>query len=77
MALTLQKGIYFVLSQRRLNIQNIREQGHYSASNMRGGMNGLQALVSKDYAYAYYINCSAHHLQLALVLALKEIIYVH
>ena len=42
-ALTLQKGIYFVLSQHKQDIQNIRKQGYDGASNMRGGMNELQA----------------------------------
>jgi hypothetical protein len=40
-------------------------------------MNGLQALISKDCPYAYYIHCVAHRLQLALVVASKEIISVH
>jgi len=44
---------------------------------MRGGWNGLQALVSNDCPYAYYIHCFAHHLQLALVAASKEVIHVH
>jgi hypothetical protein len=44
---------------------------------MRGGWNGLQALVSNDCPYAYYIHCFAHRLQLALVAASKEVIYVH
>ena len=44
---------------------------------MRGGWNGLQALVSNDCPYAYYIHCFAHRLQLALVAALKEIIFVY
>jgi hypothetical protein len=37
----------------------------------------LQALVSNDCPYAYYIHCFAHRLQLALVAASKEIILVH
>jgi len=44
---------------------------------MRGGWNGLQALVSNDCPYAYYIHCFAHRLQLALVAASKEVIHVH
>jgi hypothetical protein len=32
---TLQKGIYFVLSQHKLAIENIRGQGYDGASNMR------------------------------------------
>jgi hypothetical protein len=61
-ALTLKKGIYSVLSKHQLNIQNIRGQGYDGASNMRGGWNGLQALVSNDYSYAYYIHCFTHRL---------------
>jgi len=76
-AVTLQNGIYFVLSQHKLAIENIRGQGYDGASNMRGGWNGLQALVSNDCPYAYYIHCFAHRLQLALVAASKEVIHVH
>jgi len=74
---TLQKGIYFVLSQHKLTIENIRGQGYDGASNMRGEWNGLQALISNDCPYAYYIHCFAHCLQLALVAASKEVIFVH
>jgi hypothetical protein len=52
----LKKGIYFVLSKYQLDIQNIRGQGYDGASNMQGGWNGLQALVSNDCPYAYYIH---------------------
>jgi hypothetical protein len=38
---TLQNCIYFVLSQDKLAIENIRGQGYDGASNMRGGWNGL------------------------------------
>jgi hypothetical protein len=61
-AVTLQNGIYFVLSQHKLPIENIRGQEYDGASNMRGGWNGLQALVSNDCPYAYYIHCFAHRL---------------
>ena len=44
---------------------------------MRGGWNELQALVSNDCPYAYYIHCFAHRLQLALVAASKEVISFH
>jgi hypothetical protein len=44
---------------------------------MQGGWNGLQALVSNDRPYAYYIYCFARRLQLALVAASKEVIPVH
>ena len=42
-----------------------------------GGLNVLQALVSNDCPYAYYIHCFTHRLQLALVAASKEVISVH
>jgi hypothetical protein len=59
---TLQNSIYFVLSQHKLAIENIRGQGYDGASNMRGKWNGLQALVSNDCPYAYYIHCFTYHL---------------
>ncbi|XP_061993644.1 uncharacterized protein LOC133711555 [Rosa rugosa] len=73
-ALTLQKGIYSVLSNHNLDIQNIRGQGYDGASNMRGEWNRLQALVLKDCPYAYHVHCLAHRLQLALVAASREVI---
>ena len=44
---------------------------------MRGEWNGLQALISSECPYAYYVHCFAHRLQLALVAASKEVIPVH
>ena len=43
---------------------------------MRGMWNGLQALILSDYPYAYYINCFAHRLQLALVKASKQVVLI-
>ena len=43
---------------------------------MRGESNGLQAVISHDCPYTYYIHCFAHNLQLALVAASKAIIPV-
>ncbi|XP_050289744.1 uncharacterized protein LOC126727886 [Quercus robur] len=73
-ALTLKKGIYSLLSQYCLDIQNIRGQGYDGASNMRGMWNGLQALILNDCPYAYYIHCFVHRLQLALVKASKQVV---
>ncbi|XP_030941516.1 zinc finger MYM-type protein 1-like [Quercus lobata] len=73
-ALTLKKGIYSLLSQHCLDIQNIRGQGYDGASNMRGMWNGLQALILNDWPYAYYIHCFVHRLQLALVKASKQVV---
>jgi hypothetical protein len=65
------------LSQHKLAIENIRGQGYDGVSNMRGEWNELQALISNDCPYAYYIHCFAHRLQLALVVTSKEVIHVH
>ncbi|XP_030959239.1 zinc finger MYM-type protein 1-like [Quercus lobata] len=73
-ALTLKKGIYSLLSQYCLDIQNIRGQGYDGASNMRGMWNGLQALILNDCPYAYYIHCFTHRLQLALVKASRQVV---
>ena len=73
-ALTLKNGIYSLLSQHCLDIQNIRGQGYNGASNMWGMWNGLQALILNDCPYAYYIYCFAHRLQLALVKASKQVV---
>lgn len=40
-------------------------------------MEWLQALVCNDCPYAYYVHCFAHHLQLALVAASKEVVEIH
>ncbi|KAH9729401.1 TTF-type domain-containing protein [Citrus sinensis] len=76
-AATLKNGIYSILSHHNLNIQNICGQGYDGASNMRGEWKGLQALILKDCLYAYYINCLAHRLQLALVAVSHEVVHVH
>ena len=73
-ALTLKKGIYSLLSQHCLDIQNIRWQGYDGASNMRGMWNELQALILNDCPYAYYIHCFAHCLQLTLVKGSKQVV---
>ena len=61
-ALTLKNGIYSLLSQHCLDIQNIQGQGYDGASNMRGMWNGLQALILNNCPYAYYIHCFAHRI---------------
>jgi hypothetical protein len=76
-ALTLKNKISDVLSYHRLDIQNIRGQGYDGASNMRGEWKGLQALFLNDCPYAYYVHCFAHRLQLALVVASREVVFVH
>jgi len=44
---------------------------------MCGEWNGVQALFINDCPYAYYVHCLAHQLQLALIVAAREISDVH
>jgi len=76
-ALTLKNKISDVLSRYCLDIQSIRGQWYDGASNMRGEWKGLQALFLSDCPCAYYVHCFAHRLQLALVAASREVVYVH
>ncbi|CAM8917227.1 unnamed protein product [Rhodiola kirilowii] len=75
-SLTLKNGVFSMLSRYNLDIQSIRGQGYDGASNMRGQWNGLQALVSRECPYAYYVHCLAHRLQLSLVVGSKEVYHV-
>ncbi|XP_045807663.1 zinc finger MYM-type protein 1-like [Trifolium pratense] len=74
---TLKQGICSILSRHNLDIQNVRGQGYDGASNMRGGLNDLQALILQECPYAYYVHCLAHQLQLVLVASSKEVAEVH
>ncbi|XP_062089738.1 uncharacterized protein LOC133796279 [Humulus lupulus] len=66
MASTLKQGVFSILSNHTFDVQSIRGQGYDGASNMYGQWNGLQALISSECPYAYYVHCFAHRLQLAL-----------
>jgi hypothetical protein len=75
-ALTLKAEICNVLSNHGFDLQNLRGQGYDGASNMKGELNGLQTLILKECPYAYYVHCYAHRLQLALVVAAKDVVPV-
>ncbi|XP_022859956.1 uncharacterized protein LOC111380584 [Olea europaea var. sylvestris] len=72
-SLNLKNEICDVLAQYELRVNKMRGQGYDSASNMRGALNGLQALFHRDCPCAYYVHCFAHRLQLTLVAAAKEV----
>ncbi len=76
LALTLKKDIYSLLSHYNINIQNILGQRYNGASNMLGEWNRLQASISHDCPYTYYIHCFVHRLQFKLVVASKVVILV-
>ena len=67
-SLTLKDKLSFALTNHGFDIQNLQGQGYEGASNMRGDLNGLQALFLQECPYAYYVHCYAHRLQLAPLL---------
>ncbi|XP_073277692.1 uncharacterized protein [Primulina huaijiensis] len=71
-AATLKKEISDVIGRYDLHINNMRGHGYDGATNMRGSWNGLQTLFLKDCSCAYYVHCSAHRLQLALIPAAEK-----
>jgi hypothetical protein len=73
-ALTLKEELCSVLPKYGFDIQNLRGQGYDSASNMKGMLNGLQALFLRECPYAYYVHYYAHGSQLALVAAAKDVV---
>ena len=75
-AATLKENLCSMLSNHSFDIQNLRGQGYDGASNMKGELNGLQALFMRECPYAYYVHCYAHRLQLALVDAAKDVVPV-
>jgi hypothetical protein len=73
---TLKRELSSVLSKHGFDVQNMRGQGYDGASNMKGELNGLQALFVKDCPYAYYVHYYTHRLQLALIGAAKDVVPV-
>jgi hypothetical protein len=73
---TLKKEICDVLARYNLHILNMRGQRYDRGSNMCGAWNGLQALFLRDCPYVYHIHCFAHRLQLALVAAAGNEIFI-
>ncbi|XP_047320704.1 zinc finger MYM-type protein 1-like [Impatiens glandulifera] len=69
---TLKKELSDAIGRCDLHIPNMRGQGYDGARNMCGSWNGLQAIFLKDCSRAYYVNCFAHRLQLALIAAAKK-----
>ena len=68
---SLREAIVSILNRNGLTLDRVRGQGYDGASNMRGELNGLKALILQECSSAYYVHCFAHRLQLALVAAAK------
>lgn len=54
------------LKNMNIEINNLRGQGYDGAAIMSGKMNGVAALIKKDYPSALYIHCSSHNLNLSI-----------
>jgi hypothetical protein len=75
--MTLKRELMSILSRYNLQVENVQGQGYDVASNMRGEWNELHVLMLSDCPYAYYAHCFAHRLQLALVLASREVVHFY
>ncbi|XP_075101836.1 uncharacterized protein LOC142177263 [Nicotiana tabacum] len=71
-AKSLKEAILSLLMKHSLSPSKIRRQGYDRASNMKGKMNGLKALILQETPSAYCIHCFAHQLQLTLVAIAKK-----
>ncbi|KAL4097961.1 hypothetical protein QTP88_022642 [Uroleucon formosanum] len=54
------------LKDLNIEIKNLRGQGYDGAASMSGKLNGVAALIRKEYPSALYIHCSAHNLNLSV-----------
>ncbi|KAH1195850.1 Zinc finger MYM-type protein 1 [Glycine max] len=70
-AKSLKEALEKLLSINGLSLSSIRGQGYDGASNMRGKFGGLRTLIQNENPSAYYVNCFAHQLQLALAACAK------
>ncbi|XP_022893931.1 zinc finger MYM-type protein 1-like [Olea europaea var. sylvestris] len=75
-ALSLKAAIDKVFSRYNLSMSRLRGQGYDGASNMQGKFNGLKTLILNESPCAFYIQCFAHQLQLALVTIAKKNIHI-
>ncbi|XP_052111539.1 uncharacterized protein LOC127742852 [Arachis duranensis] len=71
-ALSLKLALESLLETYNLSLSRVRDQGYDGASNMQGEFNGLKTLILKENAYAFYVHCFAHQLQLALVTVIRK-----
>jgi hypothetical protein len=70
-SLSLKEAIEGLLVSHGLSMTRIRGQGYDGASNMKGDIKGLKALIIQESLCAYYIHCFAHQLQLVIVSVAK------
>ena len=70
-SLQLKTAIQSLLASHHLTLTQVRGQGYYGASNMKGEVKGLKTLIMKESPTAYYVHCFAHQLQFVLVAVAK------
>jgi hypothetical protein len=61
-SLTLKRELCSVLDKHGFDVQTLQGQGYDGVSNMKGELNGLQALFLNDCPYEYHVHCYAHRL---------------
>ena len=61
-----------IFSKHGLSITSLRGQCYHGASNMWGYLNGLKTLIQNENPTAFYVNCFAHQLLLALIAVVKK-----
>ncbi|XP_062113262.1 uncharacterized protein LOC133824403 [Humulus lupulus] len=70
--ISLKIAIDKLFSKHGLTISKLRGQGYDGASNMSGEFNGLKSIIMKDNECAFFVDCFAHQLQLALLGVAKK-----
>jgi hypothetical protein len=70
-SLSLKEAIEALLVSHGLTMAQIRGQGYDGASNMKGEIKGLKALIMQESPSVYYIHCFAHQPQLVLIAVAK------
>ncbi|ESQ50414.1 hypothetical protein EUTSA_v10002288mg [Eutrema salsugineum] len=69
---SLKSGIDSLFAKYSLSLKKVRGQGYDGAGNMKGELNGLRTLISRESSSAYYVHCFAHQLQLVVVAVEKK-----
>ncbi|ESQ38835.1 hypothetical protein EUTSA_v10022494mg [Eutrema salsugineum] len=69
---SLKSGIDSLFAKYSLSLKKVRGQCYDGAGNMRGKLNGLRTLISRESSSAYYVHCFAHQLQLVVVAVAKK-----
>ncbi|CAN6700739.1 unnamed protein product [Malus baccata var. baccata] len=67
----MEEAIERLFATTNLSMSKLWRQGYDGASNMKGELNGLKTKILNKYPQAFYVDCFAYQLQLALVAVAK------